>query len=176
MKVHAKSWPAATIRAFAILNLLMGLEGLAALLDSVITRLTCDPWPQDPPYLAQAYYMRSAINLVFVILTIVSGVYLWRLRRRGWTMCKVLFIGQIAYFFIDWFDFLLSWVMGEQGALLSRAFGASGGTGNMGTAIQTITAYPVIALIGLMIAYGRLGHARTSMVDTAPPAGADPGL
>ncbi len=156
MKTDKKLWPAVIIRIFAALNFLMGLVGLAALLTSVRTRLTFDPWPQNPLYLAQAYYIRSGINVVFVALTVLGGVYLWRLSRRGWTVCKVLFIGQIAYFFIGWFDFLLFWPMGDRASLVSMAFGASAGTGNMGIVFQTITGYPVIALIALKLAYRRL--------------------
>jgi len=171
MEPYKKPWPAVTIRVFAVLNLLLGLEGFASLLNSVTLRLTYDPWPQDPPYLAQAYYFRSAINLVFIVLTILGGLDLWRVDRRGWTVCKVLFIGQIAYFFLlDGFAFLLLWPMGGRASLVSMALGASAGTGNMGTALQTITGYPVIALIGLKIAFGRLPRVPTSPVGTTPTA------
>lgn len=168
MERYKKSWPFVTIRIFAILNFLMGLVGLAALVISLAARVRYNPWPQDPQYLAQAYYSRVVINILFLVLTILAGVYLWRVKRRGWTVCKILFIGEILYFFIGWFDFVLFWIMGEQASVVSMAFGASGGTGNMGTAIQTITGYPVIALIGLKIAYSRLGHAPTSTAERAP--------
>jgi hypothetical protein len=170
MPPHKTSWPTVTIRVFAVLNLLMGLAGFAALLDSVVIRLTYDPWKQNPPYLAQAYYFRSAINLLFVMLTILGGIYLWRLHRRAWGICKVLFIGQIAYFFLEWYDFPLLMLFGEKAPLVSMALEASRGTGNMGTAFQTLTGYPVIALIGLKIAFGRLQHNRAQAPpDAAPP-------
>jgi hypothetical protein len=156
MKVKKALWPAVTIRIFAVLNLLLGLEGLAALLHSLTNGLVYDPWSQDPLYYAQAYYFRSAINLVFVVFTILGGLYLWRVDRRGWTVCKVLFIGEIAYFFLGWFDFVFYWVLGEQARAVRMALAASAGTGNMGTVLQTITGYPVIALIGLKIAYSKL--------------------
>ena len=162
MQPHKKKWPAIVIRVFGVLNVLMGLIGVAALMTSLILRLQFDPWPQDPLYLAQAYYIRSGINLVFVVLTILGGIYLLRVQQRGWTVCKVLFFGEIAYFFVGWYDFLLYWALGDQARLILKAFGASGGTGNMGTGIQIITGYPVIALIGLSIAYARLRHAPTS--------------
>jgi len=170
METDKKSWPPVTIRIFAGLNLLMGLVGLILLLGSVRTTLTFDPWSQDPPFYAQAYYIRTGINVVFLVLTILGAVHLWRLRRRGWTVCKVLFIGQIAYFFIDWFDFLLLWPMGDRASALSMAFAASAGTGNMGTNLQTITGYPVIALIALKIAYGRLLRGSTSAAGATPPS------
>ena len=169
-----RSWPAVAIRVFAVLNLLMGLVGLAALSGSIANTLKYNLWDQDPPYYAQAYYIRSGINLVFVILTILGAFHLWHVRRRGWAMCKVLFIGQIAYFFIGWFDFLLYWILGDRAALVLKAFGASGGTGNMGTAIQIIAGYPVIALIGLKIAFGRLSRVPTPGERT-PQAGSHHG-
>ena len=164
-----KSWPAVTIRVFAVLNLLMGLLGFAALLDSIIRRLMYNPWPQEPPYLAQAYYVRSIINFFFVILTVVGGIFLWRKRWRGWVICKVLFIGQIAYFLADLFRFPLLLLFGERGRLVSKALGASWGTGNMGTVFQTLTGYPVIALIGLKIAFGKLQPSRATAPPLAPP-------
>jgi hypothetical protein len=168
MELQQKRWPATTIRVFAILNLLFGLEGLAALIDSVSTRLMHDPWPQEPLYLAQAYYIRSGINLFFVALTLGSGIYLWRLHGRAWTMCKVLFIGEILYFLDWWHDLPLYLAIPERASLISRAFGATVGTGNMGINLQTLTGYPVIALIGLKIAFSKLPRAPTSTPETTP--------
>jgi hypothetical protein len=170
METDKKSWPAVIIRIFAAINLLMGLVGLVALWASVRTTLKFDPWSQDPPFYAQAYYTRSGINVVFVVLTILGGLYLWRLGRRGWTVCKVLFIAQIVYFFIGWFDFLLPLAMGDRASAVSRAFGACRGTGDMGTNLQVITGYPVIALIGLKIAYGRLLRGTTSAPGATTPS------
>ncbi len=158
MEPYRKAWPARTIRVFAILNLLMGLFGLFAVLNSVAVALRFEPWSQDPLYYAQAYYIRSAINFVFVLLTLLGGIYLWRVDRRGWAICKVLFFGQIAYFLLNWLKYLVLWPMGDEAPIVSRALGASAGTGNMGTGLQTITGYPVIALIGLKIAFSRLGR------------------
>ena len=169
-----KSWPTTIIRTFAVLNLLMGLWGLYALVSSVNNTLRYSPWDQDPPYYAQAYYARSAINLVFVILTILGGIYLWRVDWRGWKVCKPLFIGQIIYFFLSLLGSVLLLATGERGRLVSRALAASEGTGNMGTTLQTITGYPVIALIGLWIAYGKLRRvptSTTSATSTASPSG-----
>jgi hypothetical protein len=173
MEPHKRLWPVVTIRVFAVLNLLMGLAGFYALLSSIVIRLTYDPWPQNPLYLAQAYYFRSAINLFFVTLTILGGIYLWRVHPRGWTICRVLFISQIAYFFLDGFDFPLLLLLRDKASLVSRALAATAGTGNMGTAFQTLTGYPVIALIGLKIAFGKLQRSRASAaIVGAPPAGA----
>ncbi len=169
MEPHKPSWAAVTIRVFAVLNLLMGLVGFAALLTTIVTRLSYGPWPGEPPYYVQAFYFRSTLNLLFVVLTILGGVYLWRVHCRGWTICKVLFLGQIAYFFLDWFDFPLVLFFGNKASLISKALAASKGTGNMGTALQTITGYPVIALVGLKIAFGRLQRSRASATPLAAP-------
>lgn len=171
MEPHStRSWPAVVIRVFAVLNLLMGVLGLAALSLTLATRLAYEPWKQDPPYDAQAYYVRSFINVLFVILTILGAYHLWHVRRRGWAICKVLFLGEIAYVFINWLDFLLYWVMGDRADLILTAFGATAGIGNMGTSFQIITGYPVIALIGLKIAFGRLSRAETPGEPTAQAA------
>jgi hypothetical protein len=160
MQSRGKLWPVVTIRVFAVLNLLLGVEGLAALLDIVAKTLGHGPRPQAQPFYAQAFYLRSLVNLVFVVLTILAGVNLFHLSRRGWSMCKVLFGGEIAYFFLDWLNFPLLLAFGQKASRVCDALGASAGTGNMGTALQTITGYPVIALIALKIAFGRLQRSR----------------
>jgi hypothetical protein len=165
-----KLWPTLTIRVFAVLNLLLGLEGFAAMLTTVTWTLMRDAWSQDPPFYAQAFYFRSAVNLVFVVLTLVGAVYLWRLDQRGWRVCKTLFIAEIAYFFLDWYDFPLIWALGKRGPLVSMALAASAGTGNMGTTLQVITAYPVIGLITLKIAYGKLAWATSGPAASPPPS------
>jgi hypothetical protein len=172
MEPHKRSWPRVTIRAFSVLNLLLGFEGLAALLTTVATRWQYGPFPGDSLYYAEAFYFRSALNLVFIVLTVLAGIYLWRDQRRGWALCKVLFISEIAYFFLDGFNWPLSLVFGNKASLISDALAATAGTGNMGIVLQTITGYPVIALLALKIAFDNLQHSRALAVPPAdPPSG-----
>jgi len=171
MLLHRESWPAVTIRVFAALNVLMGLVGFGALVDMVATMLMRDPWPQLPPFYAQAFYFRSALNLVFVVLTVLAGCFLWRGHSRGWAICKVAFIGQIVYFFLELLDSPMLMLFGSKAPLVSMALGASAGTGNVGTTLQTITGYPIIGLIGLKVAFTKLRRARAAYVTpTARPS------
>lgn len=151
-----KSWPRTVIRTFAVLSILFGVDGLLSLLSSVYIHIRVNAWDQSPRHFAEIYFLRSAINLVFVLTAIWVGPQLWRLRPRARVIANVLFSAEILYFGADLAGFLILHFLGAKGATLSLALGASEGSGSMGVALQNITAYPLIALVGINIAYRRL--------------------
>lgn len=160
------SWPRAVIRTFAVLNILLGLFGLLALLTSAYGRLRIDPWRQDPPYFAQAYYLQSVINLIFVVTAIWVGPQLWRLRPRAKAICNILFCAEIGYFWAGVIIFLVGVLHGGEASVLSHALEVSGGAGNMGIGLQLATGYPLIALVGINIAYRRLKSQTPAVAQT----------
>ena len=147
MEQQKSRWPSHTIRVFAVLNIIFGLVGFAAIFSIVTWNLSHEPWPNGPPFYAQVFYSRTAVNLAFVILLTVSGPYLWRLDKKGWTISKIVFFGEIIYFIV--FDIIPF-------PAIEKSLGESAGIGNMGTGPQTLTGYPVIALVALAIAFSRL--------------------
>jgi hypothetical protein len=159
-------WPRVAIRTFAVLNIFLGVFGLLALLSSMYGRVRLNPWSQNPPYFAQAYYLQAAMNLVFVLIAIWTGPHLWRLRERGRTICNILFCAEIAYFWGGTLLCTLAFFIQGKEPLFCHALAVSAGGGNMGVVLQQITAYPLIALIVLNLAYARLN--RSSRMAHAP--------
>jgi hypothetical protein len=154
--------PRLVIRAFAVLNIFLGVVGLLALLSSIYGQVRINPWDQNPPYFAQVYYLRCAINLVLVAGVIWAGPQLWLLRERGRRFCNILFSAQIGYFVVD---VLIGVIRGffQLGAPVSdvrRALGATAGTGNMGLGPQLIIVYPILALVLVNKAYGKLDRGK----------------
>jgi len=152
-----RSWPRVVIRTFAVLNMLLGIEGLLALLISAYARVRADPWPQDPPYFAEAYYLQAVINLALALITAWAAPYLWRLQERGRTMCNVLFCGEIVYFWATSLFFAFSFLFHGKESAFCHALAVSGGAGNMGIGLQLATAYPLVGIVLINLAYRRLG-------------------
>ena len=151
-------WWARTIRLFAVISLVYVIAGIYFL--SLTVRETYLRGPDlTTPYYDQVFYARSAVNLLFLVGLLVGSVFLWRLRRRGLLICNVVFGGEILYLLLcNGFE-ICAWLSGGTIGLIAQAMGAAGGTGEMGTAAQMITGYPLIALLVLNLAYYRLRQA-----------------
>jgi len=113
----------------------------------------------DPgePYLLQMFYLFNALDFICLVIGLVSAFPLWRLRRAGLLLCNLLFGFELLYFFANAFlqlAFLSSSSQVLKGIAMSMA-GATG-IGGLGLALQYVTAYPVIALIALNVAYHKL--------------------
>ncbi len=155
-------WPRRTIRSFGVANVVFGLVGLAAIVASVALRATRTVSRCEAPYVAQAYYVATAINLICVLALLYAGVCLWQVQRRGVIISNALFVFEIVYFVgSSWIGLALA-MAGGKAATIGHSMSAVGGTGNMGTAPQIITGYPAIALIVLNIAYRAMNRPERS--------------
>jgi len=151
-----RPWAARTIRAFAIVNVLLVMYGLYLLVGTVLRHYGLPPYPGAPAYYHQAFYGRSIINLLFLLALLAGSRFLWRLKRAGLVICTVVFALEILYFVGEAVLAIILWTVGGKAALFDLALGATAGTGNMGIAPQLLTGYPIIALIALNIAYRKL--------------------
>ena len=151
-----RPWAARTIRAFAIVNVLLVMFGLCFLVSSVLRHYGLPPYPTAPPYYHQAFYGKSIINLFFLIALLAGSRFLWRLERRGLWICNIVFAGEIMYFLVDVAFSLFSQFAGGEIALVGFSMATVAGTGDMGINAQLLTGYPIIALIALNIAYRKL--------------------
>ena len=151
-----RPWAASTIRAFAIVNVLLVMFGLYFLVKTVLRHYGLPPDPTAPAYYHQAFYGRSIINLLFLLALLAGSAFLWRVGRRGLLICNIVFTGEILYFLGTGAFEVFSGFAGGEIALIGFSMGAAGGTGNMGISPQTLTGYPIIALIALNIAYRKL--------------------
>jgi hypothetical protein len=151
-----RPWAARTIRAFAIVNVLLVMFGLYFLVKTVLRHYGLPPYPGAPAYYHQAFYGRSIINLLFLLALLTGSAFLWRLQRRGLWICNIVFGGEILYIFATDLLIVPSIFVGGKLALFDLALGATAGTGDMGINAQVLTGYPIIALIALNIAYRKL--------------------
>ena len=148
------AWALNVLRGFGALDLLFVAFGLY-LIASGLTAPGGFTRAPDPelPFLTEAYVLRTIINLVFLAVETVAGVLLLRGQLLGVSLSNVLFAAMMADFLIPVWDLF--------GRGFASSIAAVGGTGNMGTAPQIITAYPLIALIGLNLARRKLKKATT---------------
>jgi len=151
-----RPWAARTIRAFAIVNVLLVISGFYFLGITVLRTYGMAPIPDNPPYYAQAFYGKSLVNLLFLIALLAASRFLWRLERRGLLICNAVFILEILYFIGGEAIELALALAGGKARLIALSMGAAGGTGDMGIGPQLLTGYPIIALIVLNIAYRKL--------------------
>ena len=126
--------------------------GFAATASSVRTH-----YHPGQPYLLQMFYLFNALDFICLVIGLVSAVPLWRLKRSGLFSCNLLFGFELLYFFVIAF-LQLTFGGSSNQVLKGMAMSMAGATGigGLGLALQYVTAYPVIALIALNVAYHKL--------------------
>lgn len=154
-----RSWSARIIRLFAILNVVLCSFGLWAIIYSFAAAPSGVKVPYDPgqPYLSQMFYLFTAVEFICLVAGLVSAAPLWRLKHGGLLLCNILFAFELLYLLAQAF---LALVLP---ASLGSSVAGAGGIGGLGLAAQYVTAYPLIALIGLNVAYRRLRRAEVKV-------------
>jgi hypothetical protein len=153
------NWPAVIFRVFAVTNFLVAIVGaffLASVVPSVVVGSIGNS--AEEPYFIQFYWSMTAINVCFLGLLVLGGVYLVRLEKFGVVICNVVFVAEILYFFLG-IGLLWSPAFSRP---ISGSAAAATGVGNMGLSPQLISAYPVIALVCLNLARWRLTAAEAA--------------
>jgi hypothetical protein len=140
-------WPSRVFRFIAIANFVFVSLGLLGMGGEVLF-ITTAPVANSPaqPHFLQAFWTMTAINFVLLLWLALGGIRLLQLRVQGVTICNSVFVTEILYYLI---------IIPFSGTLSSNIAGASG-EGNMGIFPQLITAYSLIALVGLNLARRRL--------------------
>jgi hypothetical protein len=149
------AWEKPLTRSFGVLHLIYGAVGIYFLSETFVRTLRA-PQLGTYPYERQLFYFDISLEAFFVCALIVAGLWLIRFSRRGVTLSNYIFTIETALFVAE---SLLSLELGMHGgsaAAIGMSIGALGGIGHMGTAVQFITGYPVIALVGLNVARHRL--------------------
>jgi hypothetical protein len=116
-------------------------------------------WPD--PYDAGAYYFLVTINALFVVAMFPTGYWLMLIRRKGVVFSNYVFSSEVLFFVLSVVAFFLNFSGNATAVSVGRSLGAMDGVGNMGTVLQTLTAYPVIALIALNLARRHLDRNRS---------------
>lgn len=152
-----RPWYRATIRLFGVASILLAGVGLYTLAGTLVLSLR-RPWVNalTPRYTMAAYSAMTAINVGCLILLLVVGVSLIRLRRRGLAIANWLFSLELVYFFLV--GMLGVSLLGAGGGLhvIGGSLAAASGSGNVGIMPQIVTGFPVAALVLLNVAYRRL--------------------
>jgi hypothetical protein len=148
-----QDWSYSVIRVFGYFNLLFGMTGTVLILHGI-------PRSHDPgelPYVWFLFYLCTAINLLFLVALMLAGYWLVRLRRSGVILSNYVFSLEIIYWISTALGGLaLTMSKHPTAIVIGQSLGTVGGTGDIGTALQFISAYPIIGLIGLNITRRRL--------------------
>ena len=155
-----RDWGRILIRSFGIANWFYGLTGSYFLVDGLWRVRHFGFGPN--PYEAEAYYFDVAINALFVFGIFLSGYWLILIRRRGAVLSNYIFFTEILVFVVSsWVSLILVTSRNATAASIGKSFGAVGGIGNMGTVLQLLTGYPVIALVALNLARRQVDRNRS---------------
>jgi hypothetical protein len=147
-----RDWGRTLIRSFGIANWFFGLTGAYFLLDG-LWRVHHFGHLGRLPYEAKLYYFLVTINAIFLFSILLTGYWLIMIRRRGVVFSNYVFSMEILFWILDAtvsFKLLISGISGNAAAAsFGTSLAAVEGIGNMGTNVQFLTAYPLIALVAL---------------------------
>jgi hypothetical protein len=149
-----RNWPKLLLRSFGSLHLAFGIFGFYFLLWAVVGYAVNWHEPSDPtiPHTKEAFLVRTAVNLGFLVILMWAGLMLLRLRPQAVRVSNWLFVAMIGYFSLGSFLFILEFSRFGHIGPVGSSIGATAGIGEMGTAPVFITGYPLFALLGLNLA------------------------
>lgn len=143
-------WLVFILRGFAIANFIVAGLGLLFVVETVYSMRAAAALRNttETPYFISSFWTMTAINLCFLGLLVLGGVYLLKPRILGVGICNAVFIIEILYFLSIGLFFWGPAVPRN----MSLSIAAATGIGNMGLGPQLISAYPLFALGGLNFA------------------------
>jgi hypothetical protein len=108
------------------------------------------------PELTGTVHTMAAFDVIFVIMLIVSGILLWRLKKMGLAALAVTLCSELVYVIAIFggaahFSSTSNFSSKTVGALASAASVANGGL-----LFQIFTAFPIIAAVLIFLAYRSL--------------------
>ena len=134
------------IKVFGVLNLVFSAVGLWVALQTI-----AHPGhlleSRDSPFLVEAFYTMTALNLLFVLAIALSGVFLLIAGVRGIAFANVVFMAEVLYFVASLWP-----VSGQVGHSITEAYGI----GNVAIMAQMVVGYPLVALVVLNLVRNRL--------------------
>jgi hypothetical protein len=144
-----RDWGRILIRSFGIANWFYGLTGSYFLVDGLWRVNHFGPYA----YEAKAYYLYVAINALFLLAIFLTGYWLILIRRRGAVFSNYVFSLEILFWVLSsLLPLILVMSRNVTAVSVGMSLGAVGGIGNMGTVLQSLTAYPLIALVAVNLA------------------------
>jgi hypothetical protein len=115
------------------------------------------------------------LMLYFFLDFILSGYWLILIRRRGAVFSNYVFSTEILFFVLSsWVSLILAMSRNATAASVGMSLGAVAGIGNMGTVLQLLTGYPVLALVALNLARRHVDRNRSwNAFQPSRPVGLD---
>jgi hypothetical protein len=156
-----RSWAASTLRIFAVLHIIMGVLGIGGVAWMYVVFARQIQGPNAAyPYELQFYCVYTIVNLLCLVFLIRAGAALWRLEPRGQWLSNVVLGFEIIWFLAEWETLAaLLPLWGDKAKLIEASIWSIFDTGEIGTAPQTLTGYPLIAVIAVNVAYRKLSRA-----------------
>lgn len=143
-----RDWGRTLVRSFGIANWFYGLTGAYFL----VAGLRFNHFGLNP-YEAKAYYFYVSINALFLFAVLLTGYWLILIRRRGVVLSNYVFSMEILFFVLSsCVPLYFAMSSNPRAVFVGMSLGAMAGIGNMGTNLQFLTGYPLIALIALNLA------------------------
>ena len=141
------------IRGVGLLNVLYTAAGMYFVVDGTLRYFVRGSVSHRLPYEPILYCVFTVINLVLLVLLFLAGLWLLRLDRRGVVLGNAVLVAEVIYFIGQaWLGLGLTLSGRPMARAIGRAMAAVAGVGNMGTAIQLLTGYPVIGLVVMNLA------------------------
>lgn len=160
-------WAQRVVRTLGLVSLLVVAFGFPLCVTTAVRFPQRNVWDPQQPYLAQVFWTMTVINAVFLVALAVGSVLLMRTDRRGLRLCNLVFAAEILYWLASGVAPLylgLAFKRSDWAIGMARSVGGATGIGNMGISLQILTAYPIIALVALNLAFRRIPSL------TGPPA------
>ena len=153
-----RDWGRTLVRSFGIANWFYALTGAYFLIGGLRRVNHFGP----NPYEAKAYYFYVSINALFLFALLLTGYWLILIRRRSVVLSNYVFSMEILFFVLSSLASLrLAMSSNPRAVSVGMSLGAVAGIGNMGTALQFLTAYPLIALVALNLARRHMDRNRS---------------
>jgi len=152
-----RDWGRTLVRSFGIANWFYGLTGAYFWVEGLrLNHL------KPNPYEAKAYYFYVSVNGLFLFAILLTGYWLILIRRGGVILSNYVFSMEILFFVLSSLIALrLAMSSNPRAASIGMSLAAVAGIGSMGTALQFLTAYPLIALVALNLARRHMDRNRS---------------
>ena len=152
-----RDWGRTLVRSFSIANWFYGLTGAYFWVEGLrLNHL------KPNPYEAKAYYFYVSVNGLFLFAILLTGYWLILIRRGGVILSNYVFSMEILFFVLSSLIALrLAMSSNPRAASIGMSLAAVAGIGSMGTALQFLTAYPLIALVALNLARRHMDRNRS---------------
>ncbi len=145
------------IQLFGFLGVVLGAFGLILIAAGIVRFIQRSQVIEGSPYASEAFYGFSFVSALFDLVLVYVGFLLWRIDDRGLRVANVLFPAELLYWILTpTIQLFLLMSKTERTAQIGHSMASAGGIGDIGLTPQLVTAFPLVGLIVLNLAYRKL--------------------